>query len=161
MFFTKPYHDKIVKYIECKINNENTLILYQLARIYELPSLAKYIFISYITGSFTSLAETASFKKFDDFILERLFANPYISNAELIKAAHSWLSKEIEKRRKFAQQFLIKSRLHLLSDHVLKDVLNHIASFTCIDECVVIIIEEIKFRKRYPKSLSTKTDINK
>ena len=107
MFFTKPYHDKIVKYIQRKINNENTLILYQLARIYELPSLANNIFISDITGSFTSLAETDSFLKFDDFILERLFANPYISNAELIKAANFWLSNGIG-RGKFARRFLKK-----------------------------------------------------
>ena len=151
MLLSKRYSDKIFEYIQHKITIKNTLSLYQLARIYEIPSLAKHIYND-IQRWFTLFAETVSFLEFDYFIVERLLANSHISKIKLIKAVNAWLGYDIEQRRKFAKQLLTKCRLHLLRDHILKEVLNNISSFTCIDECVAIIIEVIKNKKHYPES---------
>ena len=146
VLLSKRYSDKIFEYIQHKITIKNTLSLYQLARIYEIPSLAKHIYND-IQRWFTLFDETVSFLEFDYFIVERLLANSHISKIKLIKAVNAWLGYDIEQRRKFAKQLLTKCRLHLLRDHILKEVLNNISSFTCIDECVAIIIEVIKNKK--------------
>ena len=60
VLLSKRYSDKIFEYIQHKITIKNTLSLYQLARIYEIPSLAKHIYND-IQRWFTLFDETVSF----------------------------------------------------------------------------------------------------
>ena len=88
------------------------------------------------------MVDTDNFLELDYTLVARILASSELlitSEVEVYNAADRWLKYNIEERRKFAKDLLLKVRLHLLSDDTLKHLLSKPSSFTAIDECISIV----------------------
>ena len=145
LFFNEHVVSKIHKYMEDKINIQNVLKFYQLAKHFGLSHVAE-VFLNHIERCFTMLIETQNFMELDYPSISRILADSGLlitSELEVYNAGDKWLSYNIEERSKFAKNILLKVRLHLLSDHALKYLLSKSSSFTGIKQCVSVIKSKI------------------
>ena len=88
------------------------------------------------------VVETDNFLELDYSLLVKILKSCELlitSEVEVYKAADTWLNFDIENRRKFAKDLLLKVRLPLLSVHTLNHLLSKSSSFTDIDECISIV----------------------
>ena len=146
------------EYIKPKLNIQNILNVYQLSTIYEISSLTQQTFNT-IVCCFTMLVETHNFLLIDYTVLSKLLASSELhitSELEVFNAANGWLNFNSEERNKFAQMILLKVRLPLLSDAVLRCILNKTSCFTAIDDCVAIIEQNLESKELV---IETKTNI--
>ena len=91
---------------------------------------------------FTMLVDTDNFLELDYNLVAKILESSKLfitSEVEVYNAADRWLSYNIKDRSKFAKRLLLKVRLHLLSEHALKNLLNEYSLFAVIDECISIV----------------------
>ena len=132
--------------------------MYQLSTIHELPSLVEQTF-NIIERCFTMLVETPNFLELDYTVLAKVLSRSELhitSELEVFNAVNAWLKYNIEERKEFAKQLLLRIRLPLLSDAALRDILNKASPFTAIDECVFIIKQVLE---RKESVVQTKPDV--
>ena len=135
----------ILEYLKDKISVKNVSIFYNLAKLYNLPSLAEITF-SYIQRCFTMVVETKSFLELDYTLIAKILESSglYItSELEVYNAAENWLIYDTEERCKFSNKMLLKVRLSLLSDRTLKCLLNKSSSFFNNYKCITTIKEAL------------------
>ena len=151
MLLNEDVESKIHKHIENKINIQNVLNFYQLAKLFGLSCLANVSF-KYIQRCFTMLVESQSFLELDYASISRIFASSGLlitSELEVYGAGDKWLSYNKEERSKFAEDILQKVRLPLLSDETLKYLINKSSSFTNSDACISKIKEILKHKEDF------------
>ena len=139
---------KINKQMTYKLNIQNVLNYYQLAKLFNVSHLEKGALI-YIERCFTMLVDTQHFLELDYTAVSKILASSGVlitSELEVYKSANKWLSHYIEERNKFAENLLLKVRLPLLSDETLKFLLNDSSSFTNNNACKAKL-EEMLYTK--------------
>ena len=143
IFLVGDVESNIHKHIVDNINIRNVNSLYQLAKLFNLFSLAKPVFM-YIERFFTMLVETESFLELDYTCITNILASSGLlltSELEVYNAGNLWLGHNINERSKFAKDILLKVRLSLLSREALKFLLNKSSSFRNNDACKATIEE--------------------
>ena len=138
LVLNEDVESKINDYIVNRINNQNVLNFYQLAKLYNLSRLAKEAF-TYIERCFTMVVETPDFLELDYTSISTILSSSGLlitSELEVYGANDIWLSYNIVERSKFAKDLLLKVRLPLLSDETLKYLLKESSSFTNNDACM-------------------------
>ena len=104
------------------------------------------------------LTETSDFLELDYNNIAKLLVSPELhikSEIEVFNAANDWVSYSMNERKNFAKGLLEKVRLHLLSDHTLKHILNKTTSFTAINECVALLKKALASKNILDESKST------
>ena len=140
--------------IRDKINTKNVLTVFNLAILYKLSNICKITF-SYINSCFTAYVETKSLIELSYASVAKILGSSKLiidSEMEVFNAANAWVSYNFTERSKFANQLLLKCRLPLLSNPVLKHLLSTSSSLTTIKECVSTIKKVI-----YEKENSAQT----
>ena len=143
--------NKISRYIHGRMAFKNVLIFYQFSRVFGLSSLYRQS-LNCVERCFTMLAETRNLLELDYTAIVKLLGSNQLhitSELEVFNLADAWLSHNIEEHTKLAKYVLLKVRLPLLSDDSLKYILNKTSSFTCIDECVLIIKEALISKEKF------------
>ena len=113
------------KYLKIKITLQNVATYYQLSKLYSL----KYIVHdtkAYIHSWFTTVAETNNFLELDFFLVEKILLSSDLhitSEIEVFNAAEAWINHNFIDRKKHAKDLLMTVRIHLLSKHALKHIL--------------------------------------
>ena len=97
------------------------------------------------------IVETNRFLKLDYSLVAKLLTSSYLdihSEIEVFYAAINWLEHSNE-RSKFAKELLLTVRFPLLSDHVLKYILDNASSFTKSNECVKVLKHILLNKKKH------------
>ena len=132
---------KISECIQYQTAVKNVCTKYTLAKIYKSTSIAE-INLRYIERCFTMVVESKNFLELNDILLTKILANSELlttSEIEILNAVDKWVNHNFVERSKFAKNLLLKVRFHLLSEHVLKDLLKKSSSIFGIKECNAII----------------------
>ena len=151
---------KFCHHIKEKITPKTAAMYYQLSKIYNLSSISK-VSINYIELWFTTVAETYNFLELDIDSVLKIFSNSNLeitSEIEVFYAADAWINHNFVERSKHAKTLLLTIRLHLLTNHVLKHVLQKSSSFKKIEICHKIIREVLENRETCLKQ-STKDNL--
>ena len=125
--------------IEDKMNVRNVAALYHLTRLFKLPSK---LAISFIERCFTTFVTSETFLMLDYGSVLRILSSSQLrvdSEVEVFDAMCAWLNYKTTDRGKHAKDLLLKVRLHLLSDGVLKHILDNKLCFINNSECFGII----------------------
>ena len=163
LLLNKNIENKISEYIHDKTIIQKVITFYHLASIFELPNLARKS-LSCIERCFTMLAETPMFLELRYTLIAKVLISSHLhitSELEVFNAANGWLSHNLNERRKFGKQLLLKVRLSLLSEFALEQILNKISSFSCIEECVAIIKEALYSKQNMLRNKSSKNYVNR
>ena len=118
--------------IKDKLNIQNIVALYQVSKVFNLPSLRESTF-SFIQRCFTMVVETKNFLELEyNFVSDILVSSGLLitTEVEVFNAANEWLGHDIKERSEFAEDLLIKVRLPLLPDHTLRHLLNSSSPIT-------------------------------
>ena len=108
------------------------------------------------------LIDNKSFLELEYNLISKILANSKLlitSEIEVYKAANRWLNHNIEERSKYAEDLLLKVRLHLLSTETKRHLLKDSAFLTKYDGCVKILnkILECKVNCFYRSSSNYQT----
>ena len=137
----KDQKTKISKYIEDKQTTRNVNIFYQVAKVYKLTNLAEVSF-SFVERCFPIVVESKNFLELEFNIVAKILASSELSihsELEVFNAANAWLCHNLDNRSKFAKDILLKVRLPLLSNDVLKYISSNPSYFLENSECVEIL----------------------
>ena len=142
---------KVSNRFQEKINLKNVTTFDQIIKLFKLTDLSKTL-LRYIESCFTILVESNKFSELDYTIVAKVLASCKLNvdtEIEVFQAADKWLGHEIEERRKFAKSLLLKVRLPLLSDHVLKYIINKPSAFSEDEYCVAILKEVLNNKENF------------
>ena len=122
LFLEEKIQNKLLSFIKRKVKLQNVVTYYQLAKSFNLGILAKDT-LSYIVRCFTMVTKFNNFLQLDFVFVAKIISSSELeitSELEVMNAADEWVRYNYAERSKFAEDLLLKVRLHLLSDHVLK-----------------------------------------
>ena len=125
-------HSKVNKAFIKKINITNVLDLYQLTKLYYIPSVHEKAF-SYIQRNFTMLAATESFLGLDFSCVLKILKSSKLfitSEREVFNAANEWLMSDVGERRVHAKHLLLAVRLPLLPSGALRQLADEFQTFS-------------------------------
>ena len=137
----KDFEKNICSRIKDNINIENVASYYQLTNNLNLKGISQEI-LKYIERRFPMVSKTESFLHTDYSFVEKILSssNLYISSElEVFSVAAAWISYNLETRRKFAKDILLKIRLPLLSYHALAQVVCKNSTFININESLLLL----------------------
>ena len=120
---------------------QNAAFFYQLALIFNLPGLQITVF-RYIERCFTIIVESESFLELDSKTISKILASSSLqidSEVEVYNAANKWLNHNSGERSMYSKQLLLKVRLNLLSEQVLKYLQNESSCISKNNECVEML----------------------
>ena len=123
------------------LKNQNAALFYQLASIFNLPGLQITVF-RYIERCFSMIVESDNFLDLDLENVSKILASSSLqidSEVEVYNAANKWLNHNSGERRKLARNLLLKVRLNLLSERVLKYLQNESSCISKNNECVEML----------------------
>ena len=141
-----------------KTTVQNVTTFYQLAKLYNLTTLAK-ISLSHIERCFAMVVESPNFLELEFNIVATILASSELSlhsEFEVINAANSWLKDNSKERNKYAKQLLLLVRLPLLSDRAFENILDNPSSFTENNECVDLLEDILINKENFFKNKSSK-----
>ena len=140
---------------------QNASFFYEFSKLFKLRSFEKTSY-SFMQCYFATVVDTQNFLELDYTSISKILASSNLntdSELEVFFAAEKWLCHNIRERREFAKSTLLKARLFLLSDHVLKYLLNKPSNVLLSDERVEILNKVINERDGLkevnPKASST------
>ena len=154
---------KISECIEDQINVQSVSTFYQIAKVYNLTSLAR-LSLSYIERCFPMVVETKNFLELQFNLVANILASSELSvhsELEIFNAVNEWMRHNFDNRGKFAKDLLLKVRLPLLSDHVLKYLVNKSSSFLENNECVEILKAVSYDKESFFRNKATKYYVNR
>ena len=131
----------IDEYFTRQISVKNAAFYYQFASQLNYTKLAVESF-KYIERCFLMVVETNSFLELDYESVANILDSSELrirTEIEVLEAAATWLSHNIEERSKFARELLLTVRLSLLSDYALADFFQKFSSFSTNLECVELL----------------------
>ena len=114
--------------------------------------------VSYIERWFTIIVENNNFVEIDYGFIRKLLSSSELNvdtEIEVFNAAEKWLGHRYEERSKFAKNILLKVRLHLLSDHCLKYIINEPSSFSKNEDCIATMKEILNNKDNFVKKASS------
>ena len=161
LFNEENFESQITGFMKEKVSIENAVTCYQLANKFHLPVLAKQTFRC-MERSFPIVANTDSFLHLDATSVKKLLTSSDLdvnSELQVMIAADAWVMHAEEERTKFSKELLLKVRLPLLSDHVLKRVLSesHTRSsfvFQRNEECLALAEEILRDKNSFYQNKS-------
>ena len=136
----------------------NVLTIYMLAKIFNSEVPAKQTF-SYIESCFTTVADTRNFLELDYGFVAKILASSELhitSELEVFNSANSWLSHNLNERKKHAKDVLLKTHLNLLSDHELSFISKKLSLTTDLKICVTMLKD---FFRNKEKELGAKSTL--
>ena len=98
------------------------------------------------------IVETPSFLELDYTLVAKILESCELhvsSETEVYNAGDLWLAYNIEKRRKFAKNLLLKVRFSFFSAHTIRILLEESSTFSKDDECARILKEVLDFKTIY------------
>ena len=125
-------NNQLTRLISKKVNLQNVVTLYQLAKKFGIKTLAEENF-KYIERCFITVSESHNFLHLDFRFLVILLSSSQLhitSEIEVMKAANAWISYDYHRRSKFAKSLLLTVRLPLLSESVLKKCFTQFLQYT-------------------------------
>ena len=134
---------RISNYIVDIISIQNIARLYTISRIFKWANISK-ISLSCIESCFTKVCDSDEFLELGFNSVTNILPRNLLhltSELEVSDAANSWLIHNIKERNKFVKYLLLTIRLPLLSNHVLKLILNKTLCLYKNNEYVSIIKE--------------------
>ena len=147
LFLEENIEQQLLSFFKRNIKLRNVVTYYQFAKTFNLGILAKDT-LSSIESCFTMVTKSHNFLHVDYVFVAEILSSSDLeitSELEVMNAADKWIMGNYEERSKFAEDLLMKVRLHLLSDHVLKDLSRESYNtrsssvFKRNDKCILLI----------------------
>ena len=116
----------ISKVISANLQIKNAACVYQFGNLFCLTSVQK-LNLNYIERCFTLASDTDSFMLLDYTSISKILASSSLlitSEVEVFNALKKWLNYNIEERSKYAEDLLLKVRLHRLPNKIIRHLLN-------------------------------------
>ena len=140
----------ICKILKEKLQIKNAALAYQFVNLFNLSSI-KNSTLSYIQRLFTIVSDEKSFLELEHNFFSKIIASSELlitSEIEVLKVASRWLNHDIEERSKYADDILLKVRLHLLSTETIRHLLYDSTYFKKHDSCVKTLNEMLDCREK-------------
>ena len=125
MLLNEDEENKVCKQIEQRVSVDKVAILYSLSKLFNLSSLSEVSLLC-MERCFAMFADSRDFLELEFAAVSKLLSSKELhidSELQVFNATSDWLSHDATERSKFANVLLMKTRLSLLSDHVLNDLL--------------------------------------
>ena len=149
IFLEENVENTIFISIEQKINHNNIATFGFLSKLLKKTNSLKTFFekllkssMRYTERNFKIIADSRDFLELEFKHVIKIISSDELnvdSELEVIFAADAWLSNDVAERGKFAKRLLLRVRLHLLSDHALKSVLEQTSRFSADEDCAGIV----------------------
>ena len=127
----------ISEFLKEKINKDNVLTFYSLAKYYNLTTISNFSLV-FVERCFSMVVWTENFLQLDFDLIAKFLDNSELNihtEVEIFNVVIAWLKYNKEERSKYAKQLLQKVRLTLMTNHALKYML----------ECVSVFDENLNF----------------
>ena len=157
---------KIVNHVKEKINckaidkHQFVIIFFQLSEFYNFKYIQNET-LDYINRWFKKIAKTKNFQQLNFNNVKKILSSSKLkicSELEVFIASDFWLSCESFNRNKFAKDLLLKTRFPLLSDHVIKSLLEQGKDSSSVfhknKECLVLIDKILKNKEDFYRNRS-------
>ena len=125
LFLNEIAVSKICSILKEKVLIENAFSVYQFVNLFNFSTLKSSTF-SYIERCFTIVSDDESFLDLEHKLISKILASSNLlitSEIEVLKVANSWLNHNSKERSQYAEDLLLKVRLHLLSTETIKYLL--------------------------------------
>ena len=125
LILNEDEENKLSKQIEQRVSVDKVAILYSLSKLFNLSSLSEVSLLC-MERCFAMFADSRDFLELEFAAVSKLLSSKELhidSELQVFNATSDWLSHDATERSKFANVLLMKTRLSLLSDHVLNDLL--------------------------------------
>ena len=132
-------------------------LFYQLSGFYNLLDI-KNKTLDYIYRWFTTVARTENFRQLEFNLVKKILSSCELhisSELEVFNASEFWLSCENFDRSEYAKRLFLNIRFPLLSDNVVKSLLEqceysgNISSFHKSEECLTLVNEVLKNKNEF------------
>ena len=130
--------DKVYTVLKQKLQFKKSAFVYQFVNLFNLSSLRNLTF-SFIQRCFTIVSIDESFLELEYKFISKILASSELlitSEIEVFKVANRWLSYNIKERSKYAEDLVLKVRLHLLSTETVRHLLNDFSLSKKDDGCI-------------------------
>ena len=152
--------NKLSTIFEGKLHIINAASIFLFVNLFNLSSLQNTT-LCYIERCFTVLVENESFLELEFKLISKILASSTLlitSEIEVFKIANRWLNHNIEERSKYAEDLLLKVRLHLLSTETILNLLKNSKIFDKDDVRVNFLNKTLDCKeKKLCKSISNHT----
>ena len=140
----------VCKLLKEKLQIKNAALVYQFVNLFNLSPL-KSSTLSYIKRCFTIVSDNESFLELELYLISKILTSSGLlitSEIEVFKVVDRWLNYNIEERSKYAEDLLLKVRLHLLSTETLRYLLIDSELFEKDDGCVKILNKVLECKEK-------------
>ena len=142
---------KLINIIKYKITPQTVAMYYQLAKCLSLSNLSE-VAITYIRRWFTTVADTNNFLELEFSLVNKILLDSGLhltSEIEVFSAADVWISHNFKDRTGYSKDLLSTIRFPLLSDHVLKYLLQKPSSFQVDKKCLAVLKRILREKGSY------------
>ena len=149
---------KLFDCIKEKTTPQNVATYYQFCELFKLSSISK-VLIKYIERWFTTVVETNNFLALDFHSAEKILTSSNLdisSEVQVFSAANDWTNCNLKERKIHAKDLLLTVRLPLLSDYIVKHVLQNESVFYKVEESLAVINKVLKEKDIFFQDLSSR-----